>query len=194
MAKIDHSKLSFIIIALCAILIHKSVAIPAIAVLITSYYDNSKLYVGVWILCLVISFVINGTIKEYIVQYLGEEDIRITSYIGASEHEYYHVGFRWDFIIYSVFPIIVGGYYILKLKIADKKYRQIFNTYMVTNSFWLLVITVPFTDRFAYLSWFLYPYVLLLPYLGSGKFIQIKKAVWFILFMGGFNVLMFFNA
>lgn len=193
MDKIDRSKWLFIIIVMLAIHVHKSIAIPAVAVVITSYSDRPKIYVVIWILCLITSFATGGAIKEYIVQYLGEEDVRVSSYIGANEYENYNVGFRWDFIVYSFFPIAIGIYHILKSKIADKGYRRIFNVYVLTNAFWLLVIAVPFSDRFAYLSWFLYPYVLLLPYLGRGGLQpQIKTAVLLTIGVGGFNIMMSF--
>jgi hypothetical protein len=33
-------------------------------------------------------------------------------------------------------------------------------TYVLANSFWVMVIKAAFSNRFAYLSWFLYPVVL----------------------------------
>ena len=190
MTKIENSRWIFILIAICAIFIHKSVAIPTIAILIAFYYDKPRIYIIIWGLCLGISLLLGDTVKGYIVQYLGEADDRIISYIGANRYAYYKVGFRWDFVAYSILPIIIGFYHILKGNIVDKAYRRLFNVYVMTNSFWLLVISVPFSDRFAYLSWFLYPYVLLLPYLEHGELPQIKKATMFIVCVGGFNVLM----
>ena len=35
--------------------------------------------------------------------------------------------------------------------------------YILVNAFWLLVIRIPYTDRFAYLSWFLIPFILIYP-------------------------------
>ena len=191
MANLDRSKILFICISVLAICIHKSVVIPVCAIIIACYFDKPRYYVYIWLLCLVVSFVTDGKIKEYIVSFLGEEDMRISSYIGASEHAYYRVGFRWDFIAYSVFPIIIGLLQIEQSKLTDKVYRRLFNAYVIANAFWLLVISVPFSDRFVYLSWFLYPYVLLLPYVGKGNIKpDIKKATLLTIVIGGFNVVM----
>lgn len=35
--------------------------------------------------------------------------------------------------------------------------------YLLSNTFWILVIRANFSDRFAYLSWFIYSIVLLYP-------------------------------
>lgn len=193
MVNLDRSKILFICISVLAICVHKSVAIPACAVIIASYFDRPRYYVFIWLLCLIVSFVTDGNIKEYIVSFLGEEDMRISSYIGASEHAYYRVGFRWNFIAYSVFPIVIGLLQIEQSKLTDKVYRRLFNTYVIANAFWLLVIAIPFSDRFAYLSWFLYPYVLLLPYVGVGNIKpKIKQATLLTIVIGGFNVAMNF--
>lgn len=35
--------------------------------------------------------------------------------------------------------------------------------YLLTNTFWILIIRANFSDRFAYLSWFIYSVILLYP-------------------------------
>lgn len=190
--KLDSSKWLFIVIAIGAILVHKSIVIPAIAFLIASYYDKPKVYLIIWGFCLIISFIFGDIAKTYIIQYLGEEDERIISYLGVSKHGYYKIGFRWDFIAYSLFPMVIGFYHIWKEYCIDKAYKRLFNVYVLANAFWLLVISVPFSDRFAYLSWFLYPYVLLLPYLNRAEYPQIRKALMITILIGGFNIIMNF--
>ena len=48
--------------------------------------------------------------------------------------------------------------------IADANSLRVFNvlanTYLLCNSFWVMMIRANFSNRFAYLSWFLYPIVL----------------------------------
>ena len=72
-------------------------------------------------------------------------------------------GFRWDFVAYSLLPIVVGWYYIYVKKFKDGMYTHLYCTYIIANSVWLLVIGAFFTDRFAYLSWCLIPILLMLP-------------------------------
>ncbi|MBN1184997.1 MAG: hypothetical protein JXB49_22115, partial [Bacteroidales bacterium] len=47
---------------------------------------------------------------------------------------------------------------------TDKLYVQIFNIYVAANAFWILVIRAAFSNRFAYLSWFLMGIVVFYPF------------------------------
>ena len=44
-------------------------------------------------------------------------------------------------------------------------YLLLFGMYVYSNAFWIMVIRSSFSNRFAYLSWFLYPVVLAYPML-----------------------------
>ena len=44
-----------------------------------------------------------------------------------------------------------------------RKYIMFLSIYIICNSFWILVIKASFSNRFAYLSWFLFPIVLVYP-------------------------------
>jgi len=95
---------------------------------------------------------------------LGFDD-RLHHYIAndTQAHQFSHTGFRFDFLIYSMMPIILGYYIIYKRGIRDKTYELLLNTYTLSNAFWVMVIRAPFSNRFAYLSWFMYPIVLAYP-------------------------------
>jgi len=97
-------------------------------------------------------------------------------------------------VIYSVIPILVGYYYLFKIKVVDVFYHRIFNMYLFANAIWLLVISMAFTDRMAYLSWFLVPFLLLYPLLKYALPINQKKWV-FIILLGifGFTSFMYFK-
>ena len=47
---------------------------------------------------------------------------------------------------------------------TDPFYARLVNTYLLTNALWILVIHASFSNRFAYLSWFMMPWVLLYPF------------------------------
>jgi len=47
---------------------------------------------------------------------------------------------------------------------SDPFYARLVNTYLLSNAIWLLVIHAEFSNRFAYLSWFMMPWVLLYPF------------------------------
>lgn len=47
---------------------------------------------------------------------------------------------------------------------SDPFYARLVNTYLLTNGVWVLLIHANFSNRFAYLSWFMMPWVLLYPF------------------------------
>lgn len=100
-------------------------------------------------------------------------------------------GFRIDFVVYSAMPVIMGYWVIIKQKIESEMYQFLLNLYLVTNSVWMLCMYANFTNRIAYLSWFLYPIVLIYPLLNleiiPDQYKLLKKVVFahlgFTLFM-----------
>ena len=73
--------------------------------------------------------------------------------------------FRWDFLLYSFSAIAIAYYYIIKRRFKDSFYDTLFGIYAIGNAFWILVIRANFTNRFAYLSWFLLPAIIIYPLL-----------------------------
>lgn len=54
---------------------------------------------------------------------------------------------------------------------SDPFYARLVNTYLLTNALWVLAIHANFSNRFAYLSWFMMPWILLYPFI-PGKSIH----------------------
>ena len=184
----------FFVFSILAILCHKSMLLPFVAFYLTRFNNTTKFYLYFWILCLVISFLNVSFITDFIQAILGESDDRYSSYMSTETLERYKAGFRIDFIIYSAIPILVGRFYLFKLKLADVFYQRLFNTYLLANAIWLLVIRMAFTDRMAYLSWFLIPFILLYPLLNYPLPINQKKWVIIILLgIFGFTSFMYFK-
>lgn len=88
-------------------------------------------------------------------------------------------GFRIDFILYSVIPII--QWFNLKKKNIklSENYNFIINLYMLLNSIWMLCMYANFTNRIAAYSWGFYYIVTLLACLEGNKDIKYsnKKAL-----------------
>lgn len=72
-------------------------------------------------------------------------------------------GFRMDFVVYSAMPILIGYYVKYKYKLKDKLYDIMLNIYLTCNGVWMLCMYAEFTNRIAYLSWFMYPIILIYP-------------------------------
>lgn len=167
---IDGSKWEKIICAiLCfiAITTHKSTALPVLAMVFTAIYRKPKPMFVFWFLSIIISLLAGSAVSNFF-ESLGFDD-RMTSYLDTSDDElmaqFSRTGFRWDFLLYSMAPIVLGWYVIFKRRVWDKKYLLMLGTYIYSNAFWIMVIRSAFSNRFAYLSWFLYPFVLAYPLL-----------------------------
>lgn len=132
-------------------------------ILLSRYVKFQKFFIFIWIVCVLLSLIVGDYFNTlFASMFEGEED-RASYLMGTGEK--YEVGFRIDFIIYSLIPLLVGWYYIYKKGFNSTIYKMIYNAYLLTNSFWLLVIRADFSDRFAYLSWFMIPLVLAYPLL-----------------------------
>jgi len=140
--------------------IHTSAAIPSLMMALSYLKDKTKIYYYLWFAAVVISFAAGSYFNEL---FTGLSDDGRTSYLTTDGGDRYNTGFRIDFIVYSLAPIAIGAYYIFKRKLHDTFYNLIYNTFILSNIFWVLVIRANFSDRFAYLSWFLIPFVLLYP-------------------------------
>lgn len=169
---------------------HMSMTIPSLALIITRFLGKPRLYYGLWFLSIILS-VVMGSYFEVLFASIGG-DSRV-SYLAVSASETtYKVGFRIDFILYSCIPVLAGYYYIVKKKFKDSFYSILYNTYLLANCFWILVIRANYSDRFAYLSWFIYPVVLIYPLLKEHLVINQSKKIILIVFLHAlFTYIMF---
>lgn len=166
---------------LLAVLFHKSLLLPVMAYVSTLIYNNPKTYLKVWVLAIPVSLFL-GSVFVTIFTSLGFGDDRLAGYLsGEYTESELKTGFRWDFIFYSSFPVFAGWYFIVKKQFQDHFYNQLLNTYLICNAFWILVIRANFSNRFAYLSWFLMSIIIIYPILKQSFFknqqIMISKIV-----------------
>lgn len=153
--------LSLIITAFIAVGIHKSAILPACCLIFSILFiKDVKIAIIIWLIAIPIS-VVGGSRLSYMFLGLGFDN-RLDEYLLGV----FKTGFRWDFILYSVIPIILAYYtiYIKKIQV-DTFYIVLINTYILANAFWIIIIEAAFSNRFAYLSWFLYPIVFAYPLL-----------------------------
>lgn len=167
MAFVFDSRLLRIGMMIAAISMHKSLILPTGAYIMTLFFSNTSLLIRLWLLAIPLSFIAGG-VFESIFSSVGFGDIeeRMGAYTGGGLLDMeYNSGFRVDFLLYSATAIFAGWYYTEKLKYKDTMYQTLYNMYLVTNTFWVLVIRAPFSNRFAYLSWFLMGFVIIYPLL-----------------------------
>lgn len=176
-------RLHQVLLIILAINFHQTMLLPALAFGISNFYNKPKLMIAVWIICIPFSLVSGGLFETFIAG-LGFGDDRI-SYLTdeAEEGRFASTGFRWDFLIYSSTAIFAGWFYIIKKKYNDRIYFYLFNTYVIANAFWILVIRANFSNRFAYLSWFMIGLIIIYPLLKEKLVIKQHKIIGFILLL-----------
>jgi cytochrome bd-type quinol oxidase subunit 2 len=194
--------------------------LPLAAFLAATYVIKSpKWAIYFWIASIGVSLVAGGTMVNFFAG-LGFDD-RMSAY-GNSMDQYADsfssTGFRWDFLAYSAMPVWLTWYVTKKAeteralygdtveeaetniagagRIADAHSMRVFNilatTYILANSFWVMVIKAAFSNRFAYLSWFLYPVVLAYAVIRLHIWPdQDRKAGLILLLHAGFTIIMF---
>ena len=144
---------------------HASLIIPIAAFIVSGLYRNPKIYIYIWLAAIPLSLA-GGSAWASFFASLGFEEDRTQGYLTGGEQfqdQFSQTGFRWDFLLYSASAVFAGYYFIFKKKITDRFYIHLFGIYCITNAFWILVITAAFSNRFAYLSWFLMPAVIAYP-------------------------------
>lgn len=146
-----------------ALMTHKSTALILVAATSALFLRNTKSYIYIWLGCIVVGLFAQDFFKICFSNMV--DDSRMNSYTTMTglDSKFSQVGFRYDFILYSSIPILMGWYVIIKKNIMDNIYKFLLHTYILANSVWVLINSTAFSDRFAYLSWFMYPILLAYP-------------------------------
>lgn len=152
-----------IILCLVAFGIHRSVMLPITMSLVSLFLIRSPQWViYFWIASIGVSLVAGNAVTSFFSS-LGFDD-RMSSYAMRGDmSQFSRIGFRWDFLLYSAMPIWMAWYVCVKRQIRENWYNALCVTYCLCNAFWVMVIRSSFSNRFAYLSWFLYPIIVAYP-------------------------------
>ena len=158
-------KLLFLLLSLVAFYTHASTALPILCLIAARFVKSPYIMFSFWIIAIIMSL-LGGDFITNIFANLGFDE-RLSDYISddADESVFSRTGFRWDFLLYSAVPILLGYIVIFVKKVYDPTYLLLLGTYIYANAFWIMVIRAAYSNRFAYLSWFLYPIVLCYPLL-----------------------------
>ena len=151
-----------------AILFHKSVILPFLAFWFAVCYTKVFFYFKIWLLAIPLSFCVTKLFTNLLLGISFIAD-RAESYLTgkADSSVFSSVGFRYDFLLYSTVPIFIGMYFITKKQFKDRLYEIMLSCYLSSNSMWILINQVPFSNRFAYLSWFMMPILIIYPFVVS---------------------------
>ncbi len=155
------------VLCYCAYYFHQSSVILIFSLLMSLFIvKNVKFAIIIWCAAIVFALTMGNTLAELSSIYFPDD--RAEKYLMyGMENEvtqaFSHTGFRWDFLLYSTMPLLMGWYVLVKKGIRDHTYLIIVNTYILANACWIIFMYAAFTNRFAALSWGLYPYVILYP-------------------------------
>lgn len=171
---------------LLAMNIHISILLPIFAFSIVYFKNSPSLYLKFWFIAIPLSL-LGGSFWESLFLGFGFEEQRMQEYLGNSDfaEQFSQTGFRWDFLLYSSTGVFAGYYNIVKKKFVDPDYLVIYQIFLITNAFWILVIRAGFSNRFAYLSWFLLGLVIIYPLIKK-KFLRKQHAKIGLIIMGSF--------
>ncbi|WP_395064869.1 EpsG family protein [Flavobacterium sp.] len=167
-------------IIIASTFLHKSMFLPLGAYIVTLFYNKPKSFIYFWMLSVPLSLVLGGFFTSFFLGIGIIDEKEIAGYLGefnqAAEGVELKVGFRWDFLLYSASGVFAGWFFIFKKKYEDKLYFHLFNIYLIVNAFWVLVIRANYSNRFAYLSWFMLGIVIIYPLL-KAKFYENQHQV-----------------
>lgn len=150
--------------ALVAIGLHKSFVVPAAFLFLIQYVWSPRYFLMGWLACLAVAAIfpsIGNMLADFVLsvgdynQYLDPDSV--------FTQQFSSVGFRPDFLLYSLLPICVGGYFIFRRKVNDPFYLRLYCLYVGSNAFWLIMMQTVLSNRIAYLSWFLMGLVIAYP-------------------------------
>lgn len=140
---------------------HHSMKVVVAGCVLALLYKNTKYYYGGWAVCLLLAAAGVSYFMHLFAAYADEQGQKyLTNDIGNNV-----TGFRPDFILYSFVPIALSYWMIVKKGFRDKYYEFLVRTYIAMNGVWLLCTYADYIDRIAYLSWFMYAFLLSYPLL-----------------------------
>lgn len=145
---------------------HHSMIMVVAAFIVTLFVKNPKYFFWIWGFCFLMAA---AHVTAFAHLFAGATTEHGAGYLlGSGENYGTRGGFRFDFIVYSAVPVIVGWYAVMKKKLhVSDLYKKLLSLYLCLNGVWMLCMYAAFTNRIAYLSWFIYPIVLIYPFLNE---------------------------
>ncbi|MBD5227493.1 MAG: hypothetical protein HDS67_05520 [Bacteroidales bacterium] len=149
---------------------HSSVLITILAAVLAMWVvKRTDIAIGIWLASIIAVLLTGTTLAEFASTFTEDERAigEIQDAVGADilNGGMHNLRFRWDFLLFSVFPILVGTYALIVKQVNDNYYRFLLNTYILANAFWIIFMYAQYSNRFAMLSWCIYPYVLCYPFI-----------------------------
>lgn len=145
------------------------------------FIKNTNLALLIWSFAILMCLLFGNAIANFAAG-IGLDDRAENYLIGGNDLEsmkqsFSNVGFRWDFLLFSAAPIALSYYVTIVKGYKNKIYQTLLNTYIIANAIWIVFMYASFTNRFAALSWSLYPFVLCYPLFKFNIFPKNKNTI-----------------
>lgn len=141
-------------------LCHISMILPFVFFIITRNTRSIQIPFILW--CVSLMLQLSGRSIGSLAQFFLAADLYDGYINGQMDMEVQSWG---SFLMYGMSPVLVAIYFIGVKKYKDRLYTHLLNTFLITQAIYVQVMNVEFALRFAYLSTFLMPYLLLYPLL-----------------------------
>ncbi|MDQ0782141.1 EpsG family protein [Chryseobacterium sp. W4I1] len=181
----DKKKWLSIVFFIVAFFNHASIIIPIAVFLMSTKISNLKVIFSIYIVATILSLV-NFNLNELlgkipVINILVQE--RLDQYYAKGSQIAYKTGFRINFFAFNTIFAIIGYYTLKNIENIEEylRYKRFYVTYMLTSSFFFLMFSAAFSDRFGFLSWIFIPF-LMYPYT------QTNKKIGFINLLGVFFI------
>jgi len=190
----DKKKWLSIVFFIIAFFNHASIIIPILIFLTSSVFKNLNFIFFVYIATTILSLIhfdLNTLLSNIPgVNILVQE--RLDGYYNKFATQNYKIGFRADFFVFNTIFAIIGYYTLKNITVLEEKlkYERFYITYMLTSSFFFLMFSAAFSDRFGVLSWIFIPF-LLYPYTQMRNKIGVINLVG--IFLICFSLFLIFN-
>ena len=186
LAGVGTNKIKLIFFMVLAYTFHQTLLLPILSYFFTLKFTKTKLLIKLWLVMVVISFFVGNYIEDFIGNIASlvdfganrGQDMFADEYDGSKMNR----GYRFDFILYSGLPILLGYVYVIKKGFNDLFYKRILHTYILTNIVWVFLIYAAYSNRIAYLSWFLMPVVMIYPLLINNLFRKQNQLIGYLVF------------
>lgn len=159
---------------------HHSMMAPIVMFVLTYFVKKRDYYFYAWLASCVIAALGITSIQEFLADFT--DDRAGNGYLALTEVKRAVSGFRPDFILYSAVPIFWGHYLYRKYDLESDTYNFLLNLYTGVNALFILCSYGSYINRIAYLSWLMYPIVLIFPFLkfdlGDNHYRNLKYVVY----------------
>lgn len=179
------------LVYICAFGIHRSTILPIVASIVGALcVRNMRLLILLWIVCIPVSLV-SGSFFPALFASIGFDNRMLLYSFPQDMTLFRHSGFRWDFLLYSTLPVMVAWWVTTVKRVTDRWYTVIMTVYLLCNAFWILVIRSAYSNRFAYLSWFIYPIAIAYPFVNLPLWpYRHQKAALILIVYAAFNIIL----